>query len=71
MKNYNFNPLLEKLRENRSAGNGKYDFFGSINNIKIFYRYFYPNDVDLSIPYVAPINNAYEDKRLYKFMKNL
>lgn len=34
----------------------------------VFYRYFYPNDVDLSIPYVAPINNAYEDKRLYKFL---
>ena len=34
----------------------------------VFYRYFYPNDVDLSIPYVAPINNAYEDERLYEFL---
>jgi len=34
----------------------------------VFYRYFYPDDVDLSIPYVAPINNAYEDKRLYEFL---
>ena len=34
----------------------------------VFYRYYYPDDVDLSIPYVAPINNAYEDKRLYDFL---
>jgi len=34
----------------------------------VFYRYFYPDDVDLSVPYVAPINNAYEDERLYKFL---
>lgn len=35
----------------------------------IFYRYFYPDDVDLSVPYVAPMNNAYEDERLYKFLR--
>ncbi len=34
----------------------------------VFYRYFYPNDVDLSVPYVAPINNAYEDERIYHFL---
>jgi hypothetical protein len=34
----------------------------------VFYRYFYPDDVDISMPYVAPINNAYEDKRIYKFL---
>lgn len=37
----------------------------------VFYRYFYPDDVDLSIPYVAPINNAYEDKRLYEFLNTV
>lgn len=33
----------------------------------IFYRYLYPDDVTVSVPYVAPINRAYEDTRLYDF----
>lgn len=37
----------------------------------IFYRYFYPNDVDVSVPYVAPINNAYEDQRIYSFFDTI
>ena len=34
----------------------------------IFYRYFHPNDVDVSVPYVAPLNREYEDKRIYDFL---
>ena len=34
----------------------------------LFYRYFYPNDVDVSVNYVGPINNAFEDQRIYKFL---
>ncbi len=34
----------------------------------IFYRYFYPNDVDVSIPYVAPLNASLEDERIYNFL---
>ncbi len=34
----------------------------------IFYRYFYPEDVVVSIPYVAPLNLAYEDTRIYDFL---
>ena len=34
----------------------------------LFYRYFYPNDVDVSVNYVGPINNAFEDKRIYTFL---
>jgi hypothetical protein len=37
----------------------------------IFYRYFYPNDVDVSIPYVAPINKEFEDQRIYKFLDTI
>ena len=37
----------------------------------IFYRYFYPNDVDVSIPYVAPVNYSDEDKRIYEFLDNI
>lgn len=32
------------------------------------YRYFYPDDVDLSVPYVAPMPNDIEDKRIYAFL---
>lgn len=34
----------------------------------IYYKYFYPEDVDLSIPYVAPLNKSFEDKRIYTFL---
>ena len=37
----------------------------------IFYRYFYPDDVDVSIPYVAPVNHSDEDQRIYEFLDNV
>jgi hypothetical protein len=37
----------------------------------IFYRYFYPNDVDVSMPYVAPLNHELEEQRIYKFLNNV
>lgn len=37
----------------------------------IFYRYFYPNDVDVSVPYVAPINTSYEEQRIYHFLDTI
>jgi len=37
----------------------------------IFYRYFYPNDVDVSVPYVAPINNEFEEQRIYDFFDTI
>lgn len=37
----------------------------------IFYKYFYPNDVDAAVPYVAPINREYEDKRIYSFLASV
>lgn len=37
----------------------------------IFYRYFYPEDVAASVPYVAPINRAYEEPRLYTFLDTI
>ena len=36
-----------------------------------FFRYFYPNDVDISVPYVAPLNFSSEDKRVYSFLENV
>lgn len=37
----------------------------------IFYRYFYPDDVDVSVPYVAPVNLAYEEPRIYHFLDTI
>ena len=37
----------------------------------IFYRYFYPEDVDVSVPYVAPVNKSREDKRIYTFLDTI
>ncbi len=34
----------------------------------IYYRYFYPDDVAATIPYVAPLNLALGDERIYKFL---
>lgn len=37
----------------------------------IFYRYFYPDDVTVSIPYVAPLNLEYEEERIYEFLDKI
>ncbi len=37
----------------------------------IYYKYFYPDDVDVSIPYVAPFNYSMEDKRIYHFLDTI
>lgn len=37
----------------------------------IYHRYFYPNDVDATVAYVAPINFAQEDSREDVFLQNV
>ena len=37
----------------------------------IYYRYFYPDDVDVSIPYVAPVNKSVSDPRIYDFLDSV
>lgn len=37
----------------------------------IFHRSLYPKDVNVSIPYVAPLNFSNEDQRAYSFLKNV
>jgi hypothetical protein len=34
----------------------------------LYYRYFYPDDVVASVPYVAPLNFSVADKRVYHFL---
>jgi hypothetical protein len=37
----------------------------------IFYRYFYPDDVAASVPYVAPLNLELKDRRIYTFLDTI
>ena len=37
----------------------------------IYHKYFYPNDVFVSVPIVAPLNFSIEEKRIYKFLKSV
>ena len=37
----------------------------------LYYKYFYPEDIDVAIPYVAPIDNALEDTRIYTFLDTI
>ena len=37
----------------------------------IYFRYFYPEDVDISVPYVAPLNFSIEEQRVYRFLEQV
>jgi PS-10 peptidase S37 len=37
----------------------------------LYYKCFYPDDVDLSVPYVAPLDNSLEDLRIYHFFDTI
>jgi len=37
----------------------------------IVYRYFYPDDVSVTVPYVAPMINGTEDNRIYTFLDTI
>jgi len=37
----------------------------------LYYKYFHSDDVDVAIPYVAPIDNAQEDRRIYTFLDTI
>ena len=36
----------------------------------MFYRTYFPDDVDISVPYVAPLNQSLEDGRHEPFIAN-
>lgn len=37
----------------------------------LYHRYFFPNDVEVTVPYVAPIPLAVEDPRIYQFLNTV
>ncbi len=61
---HHINTLLKKVYKGKwvSTGISK----GGVTTI--FYKYFYPDDFDVGVSYVAPLNTDYEDKRIYTFL---
>ncbi len=37
----------------------------------MYHRYLYPEDVDITVPYVAPLNFSIEEKRVYRFLNQV
>lgn len=37
----------------------------------LYHRYHYPEDVDVTVGYVCPLNFSYEDKRVYRFLEQV
>lgn len=37
----------------------------------IFHRFFFPDDVDVSVPYVGPLNYSIDDQRVYEWIKSV
>lgn len=61
---HHINQLFRQIYEGKWISSG----ISKGGTTTIMYRYFYPEDVDVSIPYVAPINHSAEDKRIYEFL---
>lgn len=64
---HKINQLFRKIYDGKWISTG----ISKGGTTTIFYRYFYPNDVDVSIPYVAPVNHSNEDQRIYDFLDNI
>lgn len=62
--------IIEKFKEYYS---GKWVSTGISKggSTVIFHRRYYPDDVDATVAYVAPIARSIEDKRVYEFLKNV
>jgi hypothetical protein len=61
------NQLFRKLYNNKWISTG----ISRGGQTAIYYKKFYPDDIDLTIPYVAPIPNDLEDKRIYHFLDTI
>jgi len=64
---HKINQLMRKLYAGKWVSTG----ISKGGATTIFYRYFYPDDVDVSVPYVAPINYEFEEQRIYDFLDSI
>lgn len=61
---HHINELLRQIYSGKFISTG----ISKGGTTTIFYRYFYPDDVAVSVPYVAPLNTELEEKRIYDFL---
>ncbi|MFT5279200.1 MAG: hypothetical protein ACI9P8_000834, partial [Bacteroidia bacterium] len=61
---HNINELFRKIYDGKWVSTG----ISKGGQTTIYYRFFYPEDVDVSVPYVAPLTQHFEDERIYKFL---
>lgn len=64
---HRINQLFKKIYSGKWVSTG----ISKGGQTTIFYRYFYPDDVDVSFPYVAPLNLDFEEKRIYTFLDTI
>lgn len=64
---HHINEIFRKLYKNKWISTG----ISKGGQTTIYYRYYFPDDVEVSIPYVAPINYTLEDPRIYSFLNNV
>jgi len=61
------NQLFREIYKNKWVSTG----ISKGGQTTLYYKYFYPNDVDVAIPYVAPINLSKEEPRIFDFLANV
>ncbi|RXQ94547.1 peptidase [Ancylomarina salipaludis] len=58
---------LKKIYKNKWISTG----ISKGGQTTIYHRFFYPDDVDVSVPYVAPMNLSREDERIHKHLASV
>ena len=61
---HHINQLLHQIYKGKWISTG----ISKGGQTTIYYRYFYPADVSVSVPYVAPFNLKLEEDRIYNFL---
>jgi hypothetical protein len=61
------NQLLRQIYKGKRISTG----ISKGGQTTLYYKYYFPDDVDMAIPYVAPIDNALEDTRIYTFLDTI
>ena len=64
---HHINVLLKTLYKGKWISSGT----SKGGQTTLFYRYYYPSDVDVSVPYVAPVNLSQEDPRILTFLRTV
>ena len=64
---HHINQLLKTIYSGKFVSTG----ISRGGQTSIYYKYYYPDDVNVTIPYVAPLPNSLEDKRIYQFLDTM